>query len=313
MPTTCHVFSPHFTLDPIVELGELAATRRARRRSRCGPARTPGPRRSSRSCAPGTRRGVDAAQRHVGVGAAPLQRVVDDHAAAPARPAGPARRARSPGLSWMIRAWSPRQAARHLGVGARSHHHRPCPRRRRSSSRCGTPRRSTARRRTRSRPRRCRRRRRPTTRRAAPSDRRLTPVTARIWDSISYPFLNASTIRSRLACTAGHSPVASPRTRIDRRADHEVRGRQVERGQSCRRSAAPMNDTIGHATASPRPPPTIAIRHDSASTSTRIRAVAEAERLEHGELVRPLADRLRHGVGRHQQDREQHRAGDARS
>ncbi len=53
-----------------------------------------------------------------------------------------------------------------------------------------------------------------------------------------------------------------------------------------------------HDSSKPSPPPTTAIVQDSSSTSDEDAAVAEAERLEHAELVDALAHRLRHGVAR---------------
>ena len=52
------------------------------------------------------------------------------------------------------------------------------------------------------------------------------------------------------------------------------------------------------------------MRHDSASTIARTRPSPEAERLEHRQLVRALADRLRHRVGRDQQDHQDRGRGD---
>ena len=123
MPTTVQSFSPHVTTVADRQAAELAAPRRGRRRSRCVPGSNARP---STILTFGAHLAGRAARRRA---AARWRRCRSASAGdrrsrtAPARPAARPVRARCPALVLDDPRLSPRDAARHLAVGAGAQHH----------------------------------------------------------------------------------------------------------------------------------------------------------------------------------------------
>src|SRR5262245_7396054 len=141
-------------------------------------------------------------------------------------------------------------------------------------------------------------------------ERMLTPVTAMICDSISFSSVSPKGVDDPQAAglPRGQEPGADPQRQHQADAGHDGRRREVERRQQpVRRIAAQGDEGVRQAET-----------QEAADTGDERRfeqdhpgnaALAESERLQHGQLVDPLADRLRHRVARDEQDGE-HRHGD---
>ena len=178
-------------------------------------------------------------------------------------------------------------------------------------SAAGSPRRWTARRRT--------RRRRRRRRHAAADDPRRCRIVRRFDDGDGEDLrerVHVSPSAARRRC-AGAWPAPRGAGRRPARAaatstmpSDDVARREVEDG-----SKPPVGSPRRRRSASRQPSPSAAAeqreQHDSSSTSASTRPSVKPSVFSTRQLAGPLAHRLRHGVAGDQQDREEHRGGDA--
>ena len=85
----------------------------------------------------------------------------------------------------------------------------------------------------------------------------------------------------------------------------EIARRAARKSAACRWSDRRPGRT-SHARPRPSSPPVNAMNSDSARTSVRIAGAREPQRLQHRELARALAHRLRHRAGGDEAEHEQH-------